>query len=89
MCLLVQTCFSERARQRRTISPSNARLSSTVIEAFVYFASLVWPCLLTSRMKLMPIAVAHTAAASHQGLILGMQLLQVVRRVVYDAICVC
>ena len=70
---LADTCFSERARQRRTISPSSARLSSTVMEAFVYFASRVCPCLLTSRMKFIPMA-AHSRSASHQHSMLGAQL---------------
>ena len=36
-----QTCFSDRARHFLTISPSNARLSSTDKLWSVYFASLV------------------------------------------------
>ncbi len=47
------TCFSDRARHFRTISPSNARLSSTDKLWSVYLASLVCPCLLTSRTNLM------------------------------------
>ncbi len=47
------TCFSDRARHFRTISPSKARLSSTDKLWSVYLASLVWPCLLTSRTNLM------------------------------------
>ena len=66
------TCFSERARQRRTISPSSARLSSTVMEAFVYFASRVWPCLFTRRTKLIPIA-ARSRTAGHQVSILTLR----------------
>ncbi len=46
------TCFSDRARHLRTISPSSARRSSTPMLASVYLASLVCPCLFTSSTNL-------------------------------------
>ena len=38
----------------------------------MYFASRVWPCLFTSRTKLIPMA-AHSRTAGHQDSILALQ----------------
>ena len=54
------TCFSDRARHLRTISPSSARRSSTPMLASVYLASLVCPCLFTSSTNLRNCALGQT-----------------------------